>query len=82
MGFSRLQIKMTVALGHVTGTLAVSQRERLLRVSVWKALPGLETCVPVRAKAKYTNLKNHEPEAFFLHSLTKKCPKDLRNQEV
>ena len=70
MGFLCLQIKTTVALGHVTGTLAVSQRERLLRVSVWKALLGLETCVPVRAKAEYPNLKNHEPEAFFLHLLT------------
>lgn len=80
MGFSRLQIKTTAALRHVAGMLAVFQRERLLCVSVWKDLLGMETCVLVRATAKYTNLKNREPEAFFLHLLTKNLLKDLRNR--
>lgn len=35
-----------------------------------------------KSKSQIQKFENHEPEAFFLHLLTKKCPKDLRNQEV
>lgn len=72
-------MKMTVVPGGVEAMLDAFQTERLLSVSVWKGLPGMETCVLVRAKAKCTNLKIREPKAFLLLLLTKSLHKDVSN---
>lgn len=73
---------MTVALSDVTAMLTVFPRERLLCVSVWKDLLGMDACVLVRAKAEDTTVRNAELQAFFLLLLTKNLHKDLSNQEI